>query len=227
MPIRSKFKNSKRSAVILGASGDIGSAFVSILGKDFDQLLLTRTKHLEGFYQDKTRENWIEYAYPKKTISLEEKLLENGKSVCMFVNCVGIHARDKSTLNIDFTRKILETNFFSLQYALNKIKIHCKKDIDIINISSIASHSGSNDEFSYSASKELSDRLLASLRFDNHFKNSRILNVRPAAVQGKMTHERPKSYKFIEPLELAQFAYDTLNCGTTLKVPNLDVFRAN
>lgn len=227
MSASNKLNEACASAVILGASGDIGGAFKTVIERDFDRLILTGTKPFQKISDQGIKEDWIEYSYPNKTDELTMRLRKEANSIRLIVNCIGLHAREKSILDVELTRKILDTNYFSLQFALAEVKKYCGNGVDIINIGSIASHSPAADEFSYSSSKELNDRFLANLRFDEQFKNSRILNVRPAAVKGKMTRDRPNASNFIEPLELAQLSYNTLKSGSTLKVPVLDIYRAS
>ena len=227
MSVSNRLNDVFGSAVILGASGDIGGAFKTVIERDFDRLILTGTKPLQNFSDQGIKEDWVEYSYPNKIDELTMRLCQEAKSIRLVINCIGLHVREKSVLDVELTRKILDANYFSLQFVLSEVKKYCGKGVDIINIGSIASHSPAADEFSYSSSKELSDRLLANLRFDEQFKNSRILNVRPAAVKGKMTGDRPNANNFIEPLELAQLSYNILKSGSTLRVPLLDVYRAN
>jgi len=213
-------------ALILGGSGDIGSAFSSVLREHFDFIWLTCTRQQERDGDQQERRKWVEYSYPNNTAKLEKTLAEYGENLSLFINCIGVYSNEDSILDVAHTRHLIDVNFHSLQFALGLIKKFSIRDIDVINVSSIASHSGSSSEFSYSSSKELVDRLMANLRFDVSFKNSRILNVRPGAIKSKMTANRTNSEHFIEPLDLASLALDTLYRGDSVKIPVLDVYRS-
>ena len=152
--------------------------------------------------------------------------MEINRRYDLIINCIGKYKPTTDIFDQDEFRSSTDFNFAVLQYLLKVLRPFIGHNAKLINISSIASHSGGQKEFSYSASKELVDRLMGELRFDSIYRHVRLLNVRSGAVVSKMTSERPSPTDLIKPDELSELCLQVINAGESLIVPTLDVYRA-
>ena len=216
-----------RNVIIFGATGDVGSAFVSLLSPISEKMTLAvrNLSKLNPEFAVKPHVSVFEFNFPENTASLGHILSDELDCFDLVVNAIGSYSQTTDILNISHFESLINSNFNVLQKILLAVRPFVSEESKFINISSIASHAGGPEETAYSSSKALVDKLMDSLRFDEKYKNVRTLNVRPGAIIGKTTESRQGSSKFIDPHELAKLCVLTVCAGNSLTVPVLDVYR--
>lgn len=215
------------NAIIFGASGDIGTAF--------SRLIMKRSRRVTLVARDQSRiapellanssTSFFEYSFPNNAKNLGSNLGLVGAPYDLCVNCIGVYGLTDDVLNQSEFSRVLESNFGVLQNILDELRPFVDEKTNLINISSIAAHSGNATEVAYSSSKFLVDKLMSSLRNDETYRSVKTLNVRPGAVVSKMTSDRSNSHLFINPDELAALSLSTICAGSSLTVPILDVYK--
>lgn len=159
----------KKTAIITGASGDIGSAIAERLAKDDYRLVLIGNQSKQRL--DEVVRKCREYAgQSEKTIfslcgdlgefSVAETLLAQAlellKQVDLLINCAGIaHIGLLTDMSQDEWNHILNTNLSSVFYCCRSIvpsMVHHKAG-RILNISSVWGSVGASCEVAYSATK--------------------------------------------------------------------------
>jgi short-subunit dehydrogenase len=218
-----QFKN----VIIFGATGDVGNSFVKyLLPKSQKLTLVVRSlTKIDSLVANTPNVRVIEFEFPKKISLLNDYLDQESTCYDLIINAIGVYGKTEDILNISHFENLINTNFNVLQHILCHLKPHINDNSKFVNISSIASHSGSATEIAYSSAKILVDNLMSSLRFDDSYKKVRTLNVRPGAIVSKMTNARANSSQFIDPDELAELCILTVCSGSSLTVPFLDVYR--
>ena len=217
-----------KNTIIFGASGDIGSAFVKKLHDQTESLtLVVREKSkLETILIDYSKVNIIEFSFPDNLENLDKEILNSSQDFDLIVNTVGSYNSTDDIFNQLDYENMLMNNFYVLQHILNVLKFKIHKMAKMINVSSIASHLGSDQEMAYSSSKILVDNIMASLKNNAHYKNVKTLNVRPGAVISKITKDRPDNTKFINPDDIADLCLNIILSGSSLDLPVIDIFRS-
>ena len=215
------------NVIIFGASGDLGNSFIKVLLSKSERITLVvrNVSKLNQEVIEMPHVSTVEFNFPSQLKKLENHLDKENTHFDLIVNAVGAYDQSKDILNVDHFESLICSNFSVLQYILAALKPYMFKDSKFINISSIASHSGSPSETAYSSSKLLVDNLMASLRFDDTYKIVRTLNVRPGAIVSKMTSTRVDSSKFIDPEELANLCLEIISSGNSINVPSIDIYR--
>ena len=218
-----------KHALIFGANGDLGAAFAKILIPRSSKVTLVarNKKKIKNTYLDHSNTNYLEYSFPENTSNLKDYLNSLSQPVDFYVNAIGSYQKTEDALDKKHFDQAFDSNFGVLQNILKEINPYIKNKAMFINVSSIASHSGSLEEAAYSSSKILVDKLMSSLRYIDAFRNLKTLNVRPGAIKSKMTSDRSNTELFIDPDELAALCINTIHCGSSLTVPTIDVFRSN
>jgi short-subunit dehydrogenase len=217
-----------KNTIIFGASGDIGSAFVKKLHERTESLtLVVREKsRLEALLMDYSRVKIIEFSFPDNLENLDKEILNISEDYDLIVNAVGSYKTTDDIFDQLSYENMLMNNFYVLQHILNALKSRIHKTAKIINVSSIASHLGSDQEMAYSSSKILVDNIMASLKNNAHYKNVKTLNVRPGAVISTITKDRPDNTKFINPDDIADLCLNIILSGSSLDLPVIDIFRS-
>ena len=215
------------NAIIFGANGDIGSAFTRALMQRSRRVTLvarSQSKIAPELLADSVT-RFFEYSFPNNAENLRSNLSSVSEPYDLCVNCIGVYGLTDDIFDQSAFSRVLESNFGVLQNILGELRPFVDRNTRLINISSIAAHSGNAAEMAYSSSKFLVDKLMASLRNDETYGPVRTLNVRPGAVVSKMTADRSNSQSFISPDELAALSLSTICAGSSLTVPTLDVYK--
>jgi short-subunit dehydrogenase len=218
-----QFKN----VIIFGATGDVGNSFVRLLLPRSERVTLAirSLSKLDCKVVAMPNVSTVEFEFPEKLAMLRDHLDRETAHFDLIVNAIGSYNQTDDILSVSHFESLISSNFSVLQNILSTLRPFVSGDSKFINISSIASHSGSPVETAYSSSKVLVDNLMASLRFDEKYRVVRTLNVRPGAIVSKMTRSRVDSSKFIDPDELAELCLATACSGNSLTVPSMDVYR--
>tara|TARA_B100001063_G_C16685002_1_gene513839 strand:+ start:494 stop:1165 length:672 start_codon:yes stop_codon:yes gene_type:complete len=218
-----------KHAIIFGANGDLGSAFAKILIPNSHKVTLVARdiEKVNHIFLDDKKTEFLQYSFPEDTSKLSDYINSLTQPIDFCVNAIGSYSKTEDILNKKHFEQVIDSNFSVLQNILKEISPQICSRGKFINISSIASHSGSSDENAYASSKILVDKLMSSLRFTDTFSKVKTLNVRPGAIKSKMTLGRANSEFFIDPDELAELCINTICHGSSLTVPTIDVFRSN
>lgn len=218
-----QFKN----VIIFGASGDLGNSFMKALLSKSERITLVvrNASKLDHEVTLMPHVSTVEFDFPSKLAMLGSHLDRETAHFDLIINAIGAYNQSKDILSTNHFESSIRSNFSVLQYILVALRPFVSQDSKFINISSIASHSGSPSEVAYSSSKLLVDNLMASLRFDDIYKAVRTLNVRPGAIISKMTSSRRDSSKFIDPDELAELCLVIVCSGNSLIIPSIDIYR--
>lgn len=165
------FRNKR--ILITGASKGIGFALAKKLDSFASNLILHTSSteginKLETHFGSKNHLLWkADFLYPDRFETSLPHILDNFGPIDGFVNCVGVRLRRPiNLLNVKIVQDVISANFISY---IELIRIITKKNrfnpgLSILNISSIAAHSGSASVSIYAASKaaaESANRCLA------------------------------------------------------------------
>ena len=195
----------KKSVLITGASGSLGSELVK--------------KYIEyGYFV-------VLHSRNKKTSSIQI----NGhikKKVDIVINNAGIYLNKPFVKNS--TKEILDmfyVNFFSNVFILQKLISKINKKLLIININSAAGLNGSANESIYSASKHAMKGFYESLDKEYFGKKIDVLNVYPGAFKSKITKKRKTFNDLMKPNEIANVIFEASRDYSSLKITSLNLIR--
>ena len=224
MIINKIFSLKKKKVIIVGGSRGIGKKLVtSFLKSGASVVNLSRSKlsiskkNFLSIKCDISNFNDIEVAYK----IIKKKL----KNIDVLINCSGI-TLSKKTKNFDFNafKKIVDLNLVFI-FKLNTILVPLlKKNGSIINISSIASYFGFENNPGYISSKSGLSGLTRSMAFDLSKKSIRVNNIVLGYIYTDMTKKSYHSKK----MYLARKKRNLLNrWGKTEDVVGASIFLAS
>ena len=220
----------KKSVLITGASGSLGSELVKkYLQFGYFVILHTRNKktlspqineHLKENYEIITGDLKIQ-----STINKISKVIIKRK-VDIIINNAGIYLNKPFIKNS--TKEILNmfyVNFFSNIFILQKSISKIKKKLLIININSAAGLNGAANESIYSASKHAMKGFYESLDKEYFGKKIDVLNVYPGAFKSKITKKRKTFDDLMKPKEIANVIFEASRDYSSLKITSLNLIR--
>jgi 3-oxoacyl-[acyl-carrier protein] reductase len=189
----------KRTAVVIGGSGDIGSAVVSEFAKNGYRVIFTYYKNkaaAEKIFNDFSSNN-LEFFYLDTQNNSDVQDFFAGinakcNTIDVLINSVGVNF-DGAMLALDDEQwwKVVETNIRSIYrccYAAAKYMIMQKKGF-IVNISSIAADYGGRGQTNYVVSKKGIDGLTRSLAMELGKKGIIVNAVSPGIIVSKMSED--------------------------------------
>ena len=219
-------ESKQSSAMILGAFGDIGQAFTSMVLNNYtDVTLVYRSKPESQIDKLNTSARLIKLNYPSDCNEFEVFLNSRDTPFDLVVNCIGVYQETSNIYSINDFSHVMESNFYILQYLMGFLRSRFSKNAAFVNVSSIAGSFSSEHEMAYGGAKYLVDKFINVLRDHDDMKGVRVLNVRPGAVISKITAKRENSDFLIDPEELVSLVANVLYFGKTLSVSELNIYR--
>jgi len=221
---------SKKSVLITGASGSLGSELVKkYIEYGYFVVLHSRNKktssnqingHTKKNYEIVTGDLKI-----KSTINKISKVIIK-KKVDIIINNAGIYLNKPFVKNS--TKEILDifyVNFFSNVFILQKLISKINKKLLIININSAAGLNGSVNESIYAASKHAMKGFYESLDKEYFGKKIDVLNIYPGAFKSKITKKRKTFNDLMKPNEIANVIFEASRDYSSLKITSLNLIR--
>lgn len=194
----------RKTAIITGASGDIGSAIATRLAKDGYQLVLIGHRSTDRLQHTATACQQIQPASSPAIYSLQgdlrhsdsakkviDKALSYFRSIDLLVNCAGIsHIGLLSEMTNDEWFDILNANLSSAFYCCRGVipsMVHHKSG-RILNISSVWGTVGASCEVAYSATKGAINSLTKGLAKELAPSNIAVNALACGMIDTKMNH---------------------------------------
>lgn len=186
-----------KTALILGATSDIGKALARKFAADGFQLVLTARdpKHLDPLVTDiKTRQEQAEIeTMPFDALDFDShaEFFEKLQPKPDVAVCVFGYLGDQATAQSDFSEahKIVDSNYTGAVSILNRIAddFEQRKTGSIIGISSVAGDRGRAKNYIYGSAKAAFTAYLSGLRNRLTKSNVHVLTVKPGFVYTRMT----------------------------------------
>lgn len=194
----------KRTAIITGASGDIGGAIAKRLATDGYHLVLIGNRSQErldeivnaclkadGQGKETIHSLTGDLSDCEKAESLLEKALSLLGQVDLLVNCAGIsHIGLLADMSYTEWNNVLSTNLSSVFYCCRAVipsMVHCKSG-RILNISSVWGSVGASCEVAYSATKGAIHSLTKGLAKELAPSNIAVNALACGMIDTKMNH---------------------------------------
>lgn len=237
--------NTKRTALITGASSGIGMATAKILAKDFRLILCGRRQNrLDELQEVLAKETEVitmnfDVRDKESVFTAIENLPQQWKSIDVLINNAG-NAHGLATFDsadLEDLEAMIDINVKGLIYV-SKAVIPLIKNSDnghIVNISSIAGKEVYPNGATYCASKAAVESLSKGMRYDLLPYGVKVTNIAPGAVETEFSLVRFKGdqeksdnvYKGFEPLvaeDIANTIAYALNAPKHMQIADVTIF---
>ena len=185
-----KMKN-KELVIVLGAMGDLGSAFVKAVPNKYDVIGIDKIE--KNSHLNLTSYIVCDFSLPESIQNLIPSISVNVYSKIYIVNCMGIFG-DESFSPAKSDDEVVKTLYQTIQVNLTGVahflllflRKHSLIPIRVVLVGSTASHVGSRD-LGYGASKAGLNGLIVSLSKTLSSKNLEIMGINPGIFDTKQS----------------------------------------
>ena len=218
--------HSPKNGIIFGVTGDIGSAIAERLSEITENLYCVSRKKSDLINNNKeTKALQLTIDFPQDRDHFINQLHNLNIKFDFVINAIGYYEVDKNYYDVSVFYRNLQSNYHILQYIAESIEPFIEDNGTFVNISSIASHSGSTHEYGYSSSKLLVDKFMHQFSL-NHRNKFRTTNIRLGAVKSSMTQFRSDQHLLIKTEDISNLVFNIISLGESICIPIVDVFRA-
>jgi 3-oxoacyl-[acyl-carrier protein] reductase len=207
----------KKKAVIIGATGNIGTSCTLKLAEiGYDLVLIGRSKKSLSILRKKLNQFDIQIFYYlcdftniNNYSKLLKKISKMQSKIDCIIFCAGKHGNSWANLTPKRMMDTINVNFLSAFITIKELEFNINNDsiTKIVLISSLAAEEG-YPKIDYSVSKAAINCLVKSLAVIFKHSNIRINAVAPGPVEGRMTRglDRERSKYLQERIPIGRFS---------------------